>query len=87
VDGPLRELRNLGPKSEAMLAQVGIHSVRQLRQADPFEVYARVKAAVPGTSRTLLYAIVGALEDRDWQAVRKERGTEIMMRLDDRGLA
>ena len=84
---PLRELKNLGPRSEAMLAQVGIHTEQQLRESDPFTVYARLKAHVPGTSRTMLYALLGALEDRHWQAVRTERGTEIMMRLDDQGLA
>jgi DNA transformation protein len=87
VDRPLRELKNLGPKSEAMLAQVGIHTAQQLRSADPFEVYAQLKSRVAGTSRTMLYALLGAIEQRHWQAVRKARGTEILMRLDDRKLA
>jgi DNA transformation protein len=84
VATPLRALKNLGPRSEAMLAAAGIGSAEALRRSDPFEVYLRVRAGVPGASLNLLYAMIGALEDRHWHDVRRDRCTEIQMRLDDR---
>ncbi|MDZ7909518.1 MAG: helix-turn-helix domain-containing protein [Gemmobacter sp.] len=45
----LRDMRNLGIKTEAALAQIGITTPAELMQADPFAVYARLKAKVPGT--------------------------------------
>lgn len=83
----LRELRNLGPQTEQWLPKVGIHTAEQLRASDPYEVYARLKQVVPGTSLNALYALIGAIEDRDWREISRERRTEIFMRLDQMGLA
>jgi len=81
------ELMGLGPKSAEALRQVGIGSVAQLKASDPFEVYARLKARVPGTSLNFLYALIGAIENRHWQDVKRQRRTEILLRLQDMGLA
>lgn len=83
----LRDLKNLGPKSEEWLPLAGIRSPDELRAADPYEVYALLKARVPGTSLNALYALIGAIEDRHWIAIKNERRAEILMRLDDMGLA
>ncbi len=83
----LADLKGLGPKSEAMLSTVGIITVAQLRASDPFEVYARLKAALPGTSLNALYALIGAIEDRHWQDIKRERRTEILLRLEEMGFA
>lgn len=80
-------LRGLGPKSRALLAQLGIHSARELRRADPYEVYARLKRLDARTSLNMLYALIGAIEDRDWRDIARTRRTEILLRLDDMGLA
>lgn len=80
-------LRNLGPKSTEWLASIGITTIEQLRARDPFEVYAELKAALPGVSLSMLYALIGAVEDLDWQVVMRERKSEILFRLDDMGLA
>jgi len=80
-------LRGLGPRSLAQLAALGISSAAQLRSQDAFAVYARVKAAWPGASLNLLYALIGAQEDLDWRTVARERRTEILLRLDALGLA
>lgn len=87
VDRGPDALRNLGPTSRARLASIGIVTARQLLQADPFEVYARLKAAHPGTSLNMLYALIGAVEGRHWQEVRRTDRTSILLRLDDLGLA
>ena len=71
-------MRNLGPKSRAWLAPLGIETVAQLRRADPYRVYARLKRAGLPVSLNLLYALIGAVEDRDWREVQREQrsGTE-----------
>jgi DNA transformation protein and related proteins len=83
----LSSLKGLGPRSEEMLPQVGIHNADDLLAADPYEIYKRLKATVPGTSINALYAIIGAIEDRNWQDIKRERKGEILMRLEDMGLA
>ncbi len=82
----LSELRGLGPASLQMLASVGITSATQLRAADVFALYARIKTLQPRTSMNLLYALLGAVDDQDWRDVAKDRRTEVLMRLQDQGL-
>ncbi|WP_430460226.1 TfoX/Sxy family DNA transformation protein [Thalassolituus sp. LLYu03] len=83
----IRDLRGLGPKSEAMLATIGVSSVDAFLQSDPFELYQRLKKPLPGLSLNLLYAMLAAQEDLPWQQIARERRTEILLRLDDMGLA
>jgi len=80
-------LRGLGPKSASMLADTGFASPEALRSADPFVVYARVKRAHPRASLNLLYALIGAVEDRDWREVARRERTTVLLRLDEMGLA
>ncbi len=82
----LSQLRGLGPASVTMLVSVGITSAAQLRKADLYPLYARIKAQHPHTSINLLYAMMGAVDDMDWRDVAKERRTEVLMRLEDMGL-
>ncbi len=81
------DLPGLGVKSAAMLSVVGIDTVEQFNQCDPFELYQRLKWKQPSTSLNFLYAIIGAQEGIHWQSIAKTRKTEIMLRLDDMGLA
>jgi DNA transformation protein len=83
----LRDLKGFGPKSEEILAQVGIDSVEQFMQADAFELYAELKEKVKGTGLNSIYAILGAQQDLHWQEVARTQKYEILMRLDDMGLA
>ena len=80
-------LKGLGPKSSAALRSVGIASIEELRARDPFEIYALLKAKVPSTSLNFLYGLIGALEDVHWQEIKSTRRTEILLRLDEMGLA
>jgi DNA transformation protein and related proteins len=79
----LSELRGLGPVSVGWLTQAGIRSTRQLRQADLYALYARIKSQQSKVSINLLYALMGAVEDQDWRKIAKERRSEVLMRLDD----
>jgi len=83
----LASLPDFGPKSTLALAKIGITTVDQLRALDPFEVYAQLKLQVPGTSLNFLYALIGAQEHIDWREVAQTRRTEILLRLDDMGIA
>lgn len=80
-------MMNLGVKTESMLASVGISSPEQLLASDPYAVYALLKARLPQTSLVALYALIGAMNNQHWIDVQKERRTEILLRLDDMGIA
>lgn len=64
---PIEALRNLGPKSGAMLRQVGIATIGALRNAGAVGAYLRVQAIWAGASLNLLWALVAGLQDRDWR--------------------
>ena len=83
----LRDLKGFGPKSEEILAQVNIHSVDDFLKSEPFELYAQLKREVKGTGLNSIYAILGAQQDRHWQEVARTEKQEILIRLDDMGLA
>lgn len=66
--GSLRDLRNLGPASERLLATVGITTPAELEQAGAVDAYRRlVEARTPGLSSTMLWALAGAVADVDWR--------------------
>jgi len=80
-------MRGLGPRSREQLAALGIHELAQLQAHDAYALYAQIKARWPGASLNLLYALMGAQEDRDWREMARERRSEALLRLDDMGLA
>lgn len=57
--------RNLGPRSREMLAKAGIVSEAQLRTLGAVAAYVAVKRAGGKPSLNLLWALEGALTDRD----------------------
>ena len=83
----IRDLEGLGPKSESMLASLDIYSIEEFKQSDAFDMYKRLKEQNVGVSLNMLYAMLGAQEGIRWQDVAKGRKIEILMRLDDMGLA
>ena len=83
----IRDLKGFGPKSEEIFAKVDIHSIEDFMNAEPFALYAKLKREVKGTGLNSIYAIIGAREDRHWQEVARTQKSEILMRLDDMGLA
>ncbi|MBL4796226.1 MAG: TfoX/Sxy family DNA transformation protein [Oleispira sp.] len=83
----LRDLKGFGPKSEEILARVDMHSVEQFLSCDGFELYAALKKTVKGTGLNSIYAILGAQQDVHWQEIARTQKYEILLRLDDMGLA
>jgi len=85
--GSVAAMRGLGPRSAAILAAAGYADAEALKAADPFEVYLQVRRHSPGVSLNLLYALIGAVEDRDWRDVARRDRTSILLWLDERGAA
>jgi DNA transformation protein and related proteins len=83
----LADLPGLGPRSAAALRRIGISTAGELRARDAFEIYARLRAEVPGTSLNFLYALIGAQDGLSWQEVRRRYRTEILLRLEAMKLA
>lgn len=77
------KLRNLGKASSQMLLSAGIHSEEQLRDMSSVSAYIAVKAAGCRPSLNLLWAIEGALTDRDWKEVSRDERTSLLIQLDD----
>ena len=71
----IRDLRNLGARSEEILAVVGIHSVAQLRDRGVVRTYVQLKRAGVSRSLNMLWALAGALEPwpegRHWREVAR----------------
>ena len=77
------ELRNLGPKSRAWLASVGVRTIDDLRRVGAVPAFVEVKRTQRGVSLNLLYALVGAVDGVDWLDVKRERRLELLMQLED----
>jgi DNA transformation protein and related proteins len=79
----LREVANLGPKSEAVLRRVGVRTLGQLRELGSVHVYCRAKALEPTVSLNLLWALEGAILGVPWQEVSKVHRSSLLLALDD----
>jgi len=58
----IRDLRNLGVKSEEVLGALGIYTADALRRQGAVRVYAELKRSGAAPSLNLLWALAGALE-------------------------
>jgi len=69
----IRDLRNLGPRSEVLLERIGVRSVEALRRRGAVEAYLALRRVGATRSLNMLWAMAGALdpwpEGRDWRDV------------------
>lgn len=75
---PVDRLRNLGPKSVEWLAAIGIHTAEDLIEVGYAAAYQELIAT--GTARPhrmLLYALAGAVMDRDCMGFTRDEKREI----------
>jgi hypothetical protein len=79
----IASLRNLGPKSQAMLAKVGIDSQAKLKKVGAVAAYVMAKRADKTVSLNLLYGLVGSIEDCDWKEVKWERKLELLTAVEE----
>lgn len=82
----IRDLKGLGPKTEAQFQALGVLDVSQFLATDPFELYRLLKTNDTSTSLNALYAIIGAHQNKHWHQVAREQKTEILLRLEEMGL-
>ncbi len=82
-EAKIADLANLGPKSQQMLAQAGIHTIGQLRELGAVRAYVLVKRSGTNCSLNLLWALQGMLSGRRWQDVAKYDRLALLMELED----
>jgi DNA transformation protein len=82
MDDELRQLKNLGKTSAQWLHASGIHSPADLRRLGAVNAYRAVKTRGFNVSKTLLYALEGALEDQHWNALSVERKEALKLQID-----
>ncbi len=88
----IRDLRNLGPRSEQMLARVGIRDVETLRRRGGLAAYVALRRAGEVATVNALWALVGALEPwpegTDWREVAaSERRLPLLLAAEQAGAA
>lgn len=69
---------NLGPKSRALLAGIGIHTLDDLRGAGAVNTYLELKLRELPVSLVMLYALEGAITNTHWLVVKRERKRELL---------
>lgn len=74
-------MRNVGKVSRRWLREVGIESVRDLKTYGAASTYRMVKAMQPQASLNLLWALEGAIADKDWRNITSERKQELLREL------
>jgi DNA transformation protein len=84
----VRDLRNLGVKSEQILAEIGIYTADELRRQGAVRTFAELKRAGQAPSLNLLWALAGALdpwpEGTHWREVaRGEARLSLLLAIDD----
>lgn len=80
-DTELINLRNLGKTSVQWLRAVGIHDAAELRRRGPVAAYCAVRARGFRASRTLLFAIAGALQDIHWSQLDPDYKQQLLQEL------
>ncbi len=65
----LLELKNIGNTSAHWLTAIGVNTPEKLKEIGPIEAYRRIQERGIKTSKVLLYALYGALEDQYWNEI------------------
>jgi len=84
----IRDLRNLGAKSEEMLSEIGVYTADELRRRGAVEAFCQLKRAGITSSLNTLWALAGALEPwpegRHWREVaRGDARLSLLLALED----
>lgn len=82
-DSDLITLRNLGKTSVQWLRATGIHDAEELRRRGPVAAYCAVRARGFRASRTLLFAIAGALQDIHWNQLDPDYKQQLLQQLEE----
>mgnify|MGYP003644342169 CR=1 FL=1 len=82
INDELLTLRNLGKTSAQWLHATGIHNRADLSQRGPVGAYCAVKARGFRASKSLMFAIAGALEDVHWNELDPRYKEELLAQLE-----
>jgi hypothetical protein len=78
VKRALEKLMNIGPKTADRLENVGIDSIKKLKEAGPVDVFCRLKVLYPdSTSNNALYALQAAMLNVDWREIPSQLKTDL----------
>ena len=75
--GTLTALQNLGPASTRWLNAIGVHTRRDLEKLGAVDAYRILRAHGYNATLNLVYAIEGALRDRDWKRLPAKRKAQL----------
>ena len=71
----LAAMRNLGPKSAALLVAAGVDSPATLRRMGAAAAFVAIE---PPTSRTILWALEGAISETDWRRLSEQVKADLL---------
>ena len=75
-------MKNIGPRSQQWLAEIGIYTIDDLRQAGSLVTYKMLKERYPKkVSLNLLWGLEAALRDIDWRDLTEADKHELKDRL------
>ena len=83
-DRPLAALKNMSSTLVSKLHDVGIHTEAKLRELGAVQAYRRIFRKHPSAGASVwlyVFSLEGALQNRPWRAVSKERGRELFRTL------
>ena len=79
----LKKLQGIGPKVAMMLVTSGIETPEQLKEVGAMEAYLRIiEAGLSIPHLSLLYALVGAVENRHWNEVAQNNKARLRAELE-----
>lgn len=78
-------MQGIGPRCVQLLNEVGIHKPQELREIGAMEAYLRIIEETSFKAHiALLYALIGAVENRSWLDIAKTE--KAMLRAELEGL-
>ena len=78
MERQIAELKNLGPTTARDLAEVGVASYAQLQEVGPVDAWHRLNELRPKQySLVGLYALAGAILDKEWKELPAEYRTQL----------
>lgn len=80
----IKELKGLGPKSQAMLARADITTYEQLKKLGSIEAFVRTKRLNPSASLNLLWGLESVITGEHWRVVAKKYRTSLLLALEER---
>ncbi|WP_444997173.1 TfoX/Sxy family DNA transformation protein [Aliikangiella sp. IMCC44359] len=79
---PISQLRNLGPSSAKILAKINVKTLQDLKNKSPIQCFAELRRLNnQPLSLNLLYAMLGAIENKHWTEYKKMKG-ELLIQLE-----